>query len=307
MPSPSLPAFEGERFSTITPDDHGGIIYITVLLALAYSILTLVARIGIKWSILGVDDWALVVAQTIALGQYIAVLVALSKGLGKSTSIVSSQQYALASQCPGYSARWKAVVALDVATELLFVLLPIYLVWGLQMAHSLKFRVVLGFAFRIPVAAFALAFLDAITTYHDSQNIGVAYSAVIIWHQVELGYSLIAATIPCLKSFIKSFDTGFGAEFGYSTNPYGSANSRPCGNETKCQSFPMSPIKGSKFTRVSSPQSLGRLRPEQIKNVTNIYNTKDSPREDASITSGNSQEMIIRRDVRCDVRHDYVL
>lgn len=75
-----------------------------------------------------------------------------------------------ASQCPGYVrasfgrkntslmveltslqvARWKAVVALDVATELLFVLLPIYLIWGIQMSNNLKFRVVLAFSFRIP-------------------------------------------------------------------------------------------------------------------------------------------------------------
>ncbi|KAJ9669586.1 hypothetical protein H2201_000453 [Coniosporium apollinis] len=358
-----LPVLDGERFSTITPDDHGGIIYITVFLALTYSILTLGARVGIKWNMLGDDDWAMGAAQVVALGQYISVLVALSHGLGKSTSIVSSEQYAVVSKatytsqiliiaalalakcsvillirrvftrdmknfwmictillgfigvwalasiitCPGYAARWKAVVALDVATELLFVILPIYLVWGLQMSRNLKLRVVLAFAFRIPVAAFALAFLNAVDTYRDHENTGVAYSAVIIWHQVELGYSLIAATIPCLKSFIKSFDTGFGLEVGYNTHPYGSANSRGYANGTKGgQSFQMSSLKGSESTKDSSPQTLGQLRPEQIRNTTNIYHENDPPREDASITSGNSQEMIIRRDVQWDVRHDYV-
>lgn len=58
-----LPVLDGERFSTITPDDHGGIIYITVFLALTYSILTLGARLGIKWNMLGDDDWAMGAAQ----------------------------------------------------------------------------------------------------------------------------------------------------------------------------------------------------------------------------------------------------
>lgn len=157
------------------------------------------------------------------------------------------------------------------------------------------------------VAAFALGFLNAVETYRDHENTGVAYSAVIIWHQVEIGYSLIAATIPCLKSFIKSFDTGFGLEVGYNTHPYGSAHSRGYGNGTKAgQSFQMSSLKGSDSTKDSSPQTLGQLRPEQINNTTNIYHENDPPREDASITSGNSQEMIIRRDVQWDVRHDYV-
>lgn len=157
------------------------------------------------------------------------------------------------------------------------------------------------------MAAFALAFLNAVETYRNSPNPAVAYSSVVIWHQVQIGYSLIAATIPCLKSFIKSFDTGFGLEIGYSANPYGSQVSRQYGNGTKGQqSFQMTSLKGSESTKESSPQSLGQLRPEQIKNTTNIYHENEPPREDASVTSGNSQEMIIRRDVQWDVRHDYV-
>lgn len=58
-----VPILAGERFSTITDDDHGGIIYITVFLALIYSILTLGARVGIKWSMLGADDWTMGAAQ----------------------------------------------------------------------------------------------------------------------------------------------------------------------------------------------------------------------------------------------------
>ena len=53
----------GDRFSTITPDDHGGLIYIATFMAFTYSSVTFVTRCFIKWNIFGMDDWAMVVAQ----------------------------------------------------------------------------------------------------------------------------------------------------------------------------------------------------------------------------------------------------
>lgn len=53
----------GYRFSTITPDDHGGYVYIGAFLAFTYANLTFLTRCFIKWQVFGFDDWAMCVAQ----------------------------------------------------------------------------------------------------------------------------------------------------------------------------------------------------------------------------------------------------
>jgi len=53
----------GDRFSTVTPDDHGGLIYIATFMAFTYSSVTFLTRCFIKWNLFGMDDWAMVAAQ----------------------------------------------------------------------------------------------------------------------------------------------------------------------------------------------------------------------------------------------------
>ncbi|KAF2747784.1 hypothetical protein M011DRAFT_467377 [Sporormia fimetaria CBS 119925] len=49
-------AVTSSRFATVTPDDHGGYIYIAALLSFVYSNLTFFARCFIKWKVFGLDD-----------------------------------------------------------------------------------------------------------------------------------------------------------------------------------------------------------------------------------------------------------
>lgn len=52
-----------QRFSTVTPDDHGGFIYIAAFLTVTYSSCTFLARCFIKWKVFGIDDWTAGLAQ----------------------------------------------------------------------------------------------------------------------------------------------------------------------------------------------------------------------------------------------------
>lgn len=54
---------EGQRWATVTPDDKSAIIYIATFLAFTYSSLTLLVRCGIKWRIIGYDDWVILLAK----------------------------------------------------------------------------------------------------------------------------------------------------------------------------------------------------------------------------------------------------
>lgn len=44
---------------------------------------------------------------------------------------------------------WVAVAAFDAATEVLLVVLPILVVWPLQLSFDLKIQVVVAFSFRL--------------------------------------------------------------------------------------------------------------------------------------------------------------
>ncbi|OCL14761.1 hypothetical protein AOQ84DRAFT_358631 [Glonium stellatum] len=331
----------GNRFSTVTPDDHGGLIYIATFMAFTYSSVTFLTRCFIKWKIFGMDDWAIAAAQVFAGLQLIPIVVGLSSGLGKNLDMLDDKEYfemarvmwwvcnilvgaviawgiasmiaisvgcspsthvpsAAQTTCIGWILRYKLVVAFDVITEVLLVVLPIYLVWSVQMGVKFKLRVVLAFSFRLPVAVLSILFLHYFAESRHSSNPGVSVSAAIIFQQAELGYSLIAATVPCLKSFIKSFDTGLGLAVTYATHPYGSGG---YGGSYKMQSL----AKGESIKSVAEPPSAAAgFQLDRTQNSTSIYHPNETPQEDSSIISHGSQEMIIRRDVQWDVRTDYV-
>lgn len=258
-------------------------------------------------------------------------IILVTAGCSSSTYIPPTS----GNSCAGLAVRWDVVVALDVFTEFVMIVLPIYFLWSLQMAWNLKARVVIAFAFRLPVAAFAMVFARLFTTVHRSSNPGVAVATALSWQQIQLSYSLISATIPCLKSFIKSFDTNFGNGEGSSTPAYyGSQNSGTGQSGSRRRSIfgtkeatestapvesirmdSLPPSKSSDLKRNElyrtadlKTEPEGKLRPEIVKNSITISGG-DDPRPESRGSSSSrcgSQEMIIRRDVHFQVQHSYV-
>jgi hypothetical protein len=53
-------------------------------------------------------------------------------------------------ECPGNEIRWKVITALDIITEVALLVLPVELVWGLQMSVRMKLIVISAFWLRIP-------------------------------------------------------------------------------------------------------------------------------------------------------------
>lgn len=52
--------------------------------------------------------------------------------------------------CSGQALRWHIITGLDIATELAVLVLPLQLVWKLQMPFKNKFIVIMAFWLRIP-------------------------------------------------------------------------------------------------------------------------------------------------------------
>jgi hypothetical protein len=83
----------GDRWASVTPDDHSGTLYVIAFLGFTYTTMTVVTRVFIKRNMLGVDDGTMVVAQAANVVQFALVVSALSAGLSKSYSTISEEQY----------------------------------------------------------------------------------------------------------------------------------------------------------------------------------------------------------------------
>lgn len=57
-----------------------------------FSILTLATRFLIKFHTLGLDDWCIAGSTILAIGQYVAIYVGLSDGVGSSSELLDKQR-----------------------------------------------------------------------------------------------------------------------------------------------------------------------------------------------------------------------
>ncbi|KAF1357512.1 hypothetical protein EJ07DRAFT_74596, partial [Lizonia empirigonia] len=121
--------------------------------------------------------------------------------------------------CNGIEVRYLFVVITDGITDLILAFIPTYLCRHLQMSILFKLQVLGVFAMRLPLIILAGLFYKAWKSSLHGDNLGVDRTTALVYQQSQLCSSLIAATIPCLKSFIQSFDTGSGqkAGLGYSS------------------------------------------------------------------------------------------
>lgn len=104
--------------------------------------------------------------------------------------------------------RWIAFGVMGILLDIVALVSPIYLVWDIQMDRRTKSTVVLAFAFRAPTIAFTVLRLVALSTL-SGHDFTWAYVVPEIYTQLEMHYSLIAATIPCLRIFLKAWHTRF--------------------------------------------------------------------------------------------------
>ncbi|KAK5057811.1 hypothetical protein LTR84_011812 [Exophiala bonariae] len=205
-------------------------------------------------------------------------------------------------QCSHQFLRWQLITAFDVATECILVIVSIMIVWPVQLLFALKCQVVLAFAFRLPVAAISIVHLKYVSDYTISSNPGIALVPVLVLQQVQLSWSLIAATIPNLKSFVKSFSSGFGIQLDPSlTNAYGSGrNGRGTGYELgsiRPNGTSKSRSGTGSYNDIERPTALPQQMQDDGKNHPHA-------RDQESITSAGSQDHIIRKDVQWKIHYE---
>jgi hypothetical protein len=116
--------------------------------------------------------------------------------------------------CPNIVTRYKAIVILDAITETLLVVVPGALFWQLRMPVTRKLQVLFIFSFRLPVVALAGLFFKHWVIFVSDEAPGIHRARALVYQQSELCVSLMAATVPCVKGFVKSFDTWSGVKAG---------------------------------------------------------------------------------------------
>jgi hypothetical protein len=209
--------------------------------------------------------------------------------------------------------RWKIVTALDVVSEVVFVIFASVFVSPLQMRFQRKFLVIFAFSFRLPyvilhrnpsnpfshyytnarpsVAGLGIVSLHSYLNHLHYGRTSIGLATSICWQEAWLSYSLMSATIPCLKGFIKSFTTAGMA---------GAINPTSSGHDTRGASFAMDSIRSARNIR---------LRPEPVAHTAEIYSGHSTDHthshgqsrdeqvreENGSTASKGSKEMIIKK------------
>ncbi|KAI5370922.1 hypothetical protein Slin15195_G017950 [Septoria linicola] len=158
---------------------------------------------------------------------------------------------------PGLSLRkagWIGIGAFSIVLECALFALPVYLVSGLQMRLAAKMTIIVGFAFRIPASILALLRVLAVVdmlSIEKAHMIDVSYDYVkpTIYTTIEMHYSLMAATIPCMHLFLRNFSTGW---LGTTANQLEPSISRTKGSQHS--SYILSSMKSKHMRSSVSPR-----------------------------------------------------
>lgn len=104
--------------------------------------------------------------------------------------------------------RWLAFGALSAALDVVALLSPVYLTWNIQMDRRSKLIVIVAFASRAPCIVFNALRMAALLNL-KAEELTWEYVTPEIYTQLEMHYSLISATIPCLRIFLRAWHTRF--------------------------------------------------------------------------------------------------
>ncbi|KAJ6166660.1 hypothetical protein N7470_002107 [Penicillium chermesinum] len=177
-------------------------------------------------------------------------------------------------QCHNLFARWQAITALDISTEIILFAFSIALVWGLQMKVPHKLVIMISFAARLPYAlppdctptigiqpyqpadqliVFAALHLSRLAGYTTSTNPTFAAVRPAVFSQVQLNYALVACTVFCLRPFMHAVtnyygtagDSNLGSSGGYgSGSRYGKRRNSDPYASGRSQELEMGRLKG---------------------------------------------------------------
>ncbi|WZH49465.1 uncharacterized protein QYS62_010666 [Fusarium acuminatum] len=211
-------------------------------------------------------------------------------------------------QCPGQTTRWSVITAIDILTEIFTWLLVIQLSWSIQTPFARKCQIVMAFSFRLPLIALSAVHLAYCRVYPTASEPQFTVTNALIWQQVMIAWSLISATVPNLKNFLKSFSIGMGFPLAFDLTMSGNTDTYALQSLARSRSVTTSAAEiAVKYTtrRVSRGQSSSWDSNRVLNQKTTVYDRgdMDMSRQEQSSRAG-SQEMIIKKEVAWDITYE---
>ncbi|KAK8092383.1 uncharacterized protein PG998_014868 [Apiospora kogelbergensis] len=313
------------RFSPITETDNAGYVWIVTIIGIIYTAMICVLRGWIKFRVYGWDDALIAIATVLHLLQAIPVFWGLSSGLAKSNAITDptngpaiSQSFFAAqllgfvvlglSKCSvlalmlrvfspgtgtagGYLQPHVGATIPDIITDVLICVVPIWVTAPLKLTKGVRFTVALGFSFRLLIVPLAVLRLSTFRAAAASADAQLAVADSLVLQQAALVVSLTSASIPNLRTFMRSIDCGFALP----------APSRA--GDTRAS------LASSSSHNRNSGRELS-LRPDDVHHQARVSHggthlgDATLEEEQNSLNRSSSQERIITKRVEWDVRHD---
>ncbi|KAM5354729.1 hypothetical protein ACJ41O_001376 [Fusarium nematophilum] len=224
-------------------------------------------------------------------------------------------------QCPSQDTRWAVITAIDIVTEILTWLLVVQLSWTVSMSFTRKCQVAMAFSFRIPLIALSAMHLAYFGKYPASAEPQFAVTNSLLVQQAMIVWSLISATVPNLKNFLKSFSIGMGFPLAFDLSMYGSSNAyalQSLGNsrsKAPSSAAAAAVVASTSLSAHDHSDSEPRGRPQnwrpdqvfsQATTTTRHYggNSRENLSEDEERSRSGSQEMIINKEVAWKVTYE---
>lgn len=206
--------------------------------------------------------------------------------------------------------RWQILLALDVISETLLVVVPVFLLLDILIKRSAKVTVTVVFGVRIADILFAAMNLARVASVPASSDPPLTIIPSMMWIQTEMLWSILAASLPCLKTFMRPFDKIDEETWRSNNNMYSSGRSGRSWKTTRDRDgiLPINAVRGQKEGVVlsasgSDSRSLG-LRPENIAHNIEISHPSTTDAESEGRKSWGSQERIIHAQTRWEIRRE---
>ncbi|KAM0249005.1 hypothetical protein ACHAQJ_009254 [Trichoderma viride] len=217
--------------------------------------------------------------------------------------------------------RWAVITAMDIFTEILTWFLIVRLSWTVNMSFARKCQVAMVFSFRLPLIALSAIHLAYFGKYPTSSEPQFAVTDGLLFQQTMIVWSLISATVPNMKNFLKSFSMGISFPLTFDNSGDGSGNA-----------YPLQSLENSRHRTTSSVAAVAagastsvlvhdhfsseaRDRPhswrlDQASNQTTAKahhygsNSWENLLEEEESSRTGSQEMIIIKEVAWKIAHE---
>lgn len=205
--------------------------------------------------------------------------------------------------------RWQIITSFDVATEVIVSLLPGIAVSVINISAASKAQVFVAFAIRLPSIPLSIGHLVYLGRVYSSTVPQLAVTDALIFQQAMLVWSLVSATIPNMKGFMRTFSMEMGVRIPRD----------PDAADYEHQiSIPLQTIGSGSYQRRHTTawdneegleSVCAMFRPDGVRHTVLIEHLNPNSQllggdDDLGLSATGSQDLIIRKDMQWKVSRE---